>query len=53
MVRLQERFQIIEGTVILVDEWKLKADKLNLKVQILPWEKLAFEKNNLQKFFHF
>lgn len=51
MVRLQERFWIIGGCVVLVDERKLKAEKLNLKV--LPWEKLAFEKHNLQKFFRF
>lgn len=53
MVGLQERFQIIEGTVISVEEWKLKAEKLKLKVQVLPWEKLAFEKHNLQKLFSF
>lgn len=53
MVRLQERFQIREGTVISIYEWKLKADKLKLKVQVLPWEKLAFEKYNLQKLFSF
>lgn len=34
MVRLQERFWIIE-----VDEWKLKADKLKLKVQVIYHEK--------------
>lgn len=53
VIRLQERFWIIVGTMILVDEWKLKGDKLKLKLQVLSQEKLAFEKHNLHKMFSF